>query len=86
MVLIVPALCFLVSMVVAALGLRHGAGWITGLCVGGSLVGFAVASAGAQSPSFEAIDDQIFAYLFFGPAFLGAMTGAAFGWWKWRRN
>lgn len=86
MILIVPALCFVIPMAVAGLALRYGAGWISAALVAGSLIGFAMASAGAQSPGFEAIDDEIFAALIFGPAFLGSLVGAAFGWWKWRRT
>ncbi len=80
------AFVVVVPAVISALAIRHNRGWIAGVLSVGCLAGLLINTASASAPSFEAIDNQVFAYFVFLPAFLGSLAGAAFGWWKWRRE
>lgn len=80
------ALGVLLPAVISALSIRHRRGWIAGLMGVGCLIGLVVNNAASNAPSFEAIDNMVLSAFVFGPALAGTLAGAAFGWWKWRRN
>lgn len=87
MVYVVPAVCFLVPLIVCIFLMRHGQrriviGLGVILCIG--VVWGILRGQGAQG--YDAIGFGIFAMLMCAPALIGTLVGGAFGLWKWGRG